>query len=65
MNGRSPRVAFFPDAIYEIDGVANTSRQFEAFARERELPFLMVYAGPENKITTVGSVTRWSCGAAR
>jgi len=52
------RVAYFPDAYYEIDGVANTSRHFEAFARERGLPFLMVVAGPRNEVITSGSVTR-------
>ena len=30
-----PRIAFFPDTYGEIDGVANTSRQFEAFAKKR------------------------------
>jgi len=53
-----PRVAFFPDAYNEIDGVANTSRQFEAFAKERGLPFLVVHAGPRNEIVEEGSVTR-------
>jgi glycosyltransferase involved in cell wall biosynthesis len=37
------RVAFFPDSYHEIDGVANTSRQFEAFAHRRGLPFLVVH----------------------
>ena len=58
MNGGSARVAFFPDAYYEIDGVANTSRQFEAFARERGLPFLIVHTGPKDETETSGSVTR-------
>ena len=26
-----PRVAFFPDMFHEVDGVANTARQFDAF----------------------------------
>jgi phosphatidylinositol alpha 1,6-mannosyltransferase len=52
------RVAFFPDSYHEIDGVANTSRHFEAFARQRGLPFLMVHAGPRSEIVTSGSVTR-------
>jgi glycosyltransferase involved in cell wall biosynthesis len=39
------RVAYFPDSFHEINGVAHTSRQFEAFARRRNLPFLMVRAG--------------------
>jgi len=52
------RVAFFPDAYHEIDGVANTSRCFTAFAEERRLPFLVIHAGPRNETTTSGSVTR-------
>jgi phosphatidylinositol alpha 1,6-mannosyltransferase len=52
------RVAFFPDAYNEVDGVANTSRHFEAFAKNRALPFLTVHAGPRKEILTAGSVTR-------
>jgi glycosyltransferase involved in cell wall biosynthesis len=40
-----PRVAFFPDSFHEVNGVAHTSRHFEAFARRRNLPFLCVRAG--------------------
>ncbi len=40
-----PRVAYFPDSFYEINGVAHTSRQFEAFVRKRNLPFLMIRPG--------------------
>ena len=39
------RVAYFPDSFHEINGVAHTSRQFEAFAQRRDLPFLSVRAG--------------------
>jgi phosphatidylinositol alpha 1,6-mannosyltransferase len=42
----APRVAYFPDAFHEVNGVAHTSRHFEAFARRRSLPFLCVRAGP-------------------
>jgi phosphatidylinositol alpha 1,6-mannosyltransferase len=52
------RVALFPDAYHEMDGVACTSRHFEAFARQRGLPFLVVHAGPQNQNSTDGSVTR-------
>src|SRR5271166_3926560 len=52
------RVAFFPASYNEIDGVANTSRQFEAFALRRELPFLIVKGGGENESEQVGMVTR-------
>jgi glycosyltransferase involved in cell wall biosynthesis len=38
-------VAYLPDSFHEVNGVAHTSRQFEAFARRRDLPFLCVRAG--------------------
>jgi phosphatidylinositol alpha 1,6-mannosyltransferase len=40
-----PRVAYFPDSFYEINGVAHTSRQFEAFVRRHDLPFLFIRPG--------------------
>jgi glycosyltransferase involved in cell wall biosynthesis len=42
-----PRVAYFPDSFHEVNGVAHTSRQFEAYARRRGLHFLCVRAGDE------------------
>ncbi len=45
MAARLPRVAYFPDSFHEVNGVAHTSRHFEAFARRRKLPFLCVRAG--------------------
>jgi glycosyltransferase involved in cell wall biosynthesis len=45
MRTAPPRVAYFPDSFHEINGVAHTSRHFEAFARRRGLPFLCVRAG--------------------
>ena len=53
-----PRVAFFPCVYHEVDGVAQTSRHFEAFAKRQELPFLMVHAGPQDEVTTAGPVAR-------
>jgi glycosyltransferase involved in cell wall biosynthesis len=58
MKKESPRVAFFSCVYHEVDGVARTSRHFEAFAERRGLPFLMVNAGPRDTVATVGSVTR-------
>lgn len=58
MKKESPRVAFFPCVYHEVDGVAQTSRQFEAFAQRQEIPFLMVHAGPRQEVTTAGTVTR-------
>jgi phosphatidylinositol alpha 1,6-mannosyltransferase len=40
-----PRVAYFPDSFHEVNGVAHTSRNFEAYALRRNLPFLCVRAG--------------------
>jgi phosphatidylinositol alpha 1,6-mannosyltransferase len=45
MTASAPRVAYFPDSFHEVNGVAHTSRHFEAFARRRNLPFLCVRAG--------------------
>jgi glycosyltransferase involved in cell wall biosynthesis len=46
-------VAYFPDSFHEVNGVAHTSRHFEAFARRRGLPFLCVRA---QAVTEDGSV---------
>jgi phosphatidylinositol alpha 1,6-mannosyltransferase len=45
MTSHPLRVAYFPDSFHEVNGVAHTSRNFEAFARRRNLPFLCVRAG--------------------
>lgn len=52
------RVAFFPCVYHEVDGVAKTSREFEAFASRHEIPFFMVHAGMRDVVTTAGPVTR-------
>jgi phosphatidylinositol alpha 1,6-mannosyltransferase len=59
MTGESLRIAYFPDNYHEVDGVANTSRHFEAFARAHNLPFLMVHAGPTEECSVSGSVTKF------
>ncbi len=53
----NPRVAFFADSFHEVNGVANTSRQFEAYARRRGLPFLSVHAAPHANYRTDGTIT--------
>jgi glycosyltransferase involved in cell wall biosynthesis len=52
MSERMPRVAYFPDSFHEVNGVAHTSRHFEAFARRRGLPFLCVRAGDRGHALT-------------
>lgn len=49
MTPNPPRVAYFPDSFHEVNGVAHTSRHFEAFARRRNLPFLCVRAGDRSE----------------
>lgn len=45
LGARVPRVAYLPDSFHEINGVAHTSRHFEAYARRHQLPFLCIRAG--------------------
>jgi glycosyltransferase involved in cell wall biosynthesis len=49
------RVAFFTDSFHEINGVAHTSRNLDAFARRRGYPFLSVHAGPETSLVRDGN----------
>lgn len=65
MNDRPLRVAYFPDTFEEIDGVANTSRQFEAFARRRNLPFLVMHGGDGNMAVAEGATKRTRLGRSR
>jgi glycosyltransferase involved in cell wall biosynthesis len=58
VTGENVRVALFPCTYREIDGVANTSKQFAEFAKERGLEFLLVHAGPSDEIVKDGSLTR-------
>ena len=39
-----PRIAYFPDSFHEVNGVAHTSRNFQAYAQRHGLPFLCVRA---------------------
>jgi glycosyltransferase involved in cell wall biosynthesis len=50
-------VAFLPDTFHEINGVAHTSRQFEAFARRRQIPFLSIHCGPVTETVQDGPLT--------
>ena len=52
------RVALFACAYNEIDGVANTMRHFEAFARREEFPLLSVHGGYGQYCEQDGSVVR-------
>ena len=48
MRTAAPRVAYLPDTFYEINGVAHTSRHFEAFARRRNIPFFCLHPGKKD-----------------
>lgn len=52
-----PPPAFLPDTFHEINGVAHTSRHFEAFARRQQTPFLSIHPGPTTEVTTDRTVT--------
>ena len=52
MTATAPRVVYFPDSYHEVNGVAHTSRHFEAFARRHDLPFLCVRAGDRAQAVT-------------
>jgi glycosyltransferase involved in cell wall biosynthesis len=54
------RVALFPDSLDEVNGVANTCRNFTAYARRTDSPLLLVCAGKETGTQTDGSVRRLS-----
>lgn len=56
------RVAFFTDSFHEINGVAHTSRNLDAFARRRGYPFLSVHAGPETKLVREGQHQEFNLG---
>lgn len=47
---------FSADTFHEVNGVALTGRQLEAFARRRQIPFLSIHPGPVNETVVDGSV---------
>ena len=57
MNENPIRIALFPDSLEEVNGVANTCRHFAAYARARNLPFLVVHGSSSTTARQDGSVT--------
>jgi phosphatidylinositol alpha 1,6-mannosyltransferase len=51
-----PRVAFFTDSFNEVNGVAHTSRQLDAYAQRNRAPFLNVRVGNRTTLEKRGSV---------
>ncbi|NNE65107.1 MAG: glycosyltransferase [Pyrinomonadaceae bacterium] len=56
MNGDIPRVAYFPDSLVEVNGVAMTSKRLIGFAKKNGYPFLCVYSDDKTKEYQDGSV---------
>lgn len=54
--GSTPRVAFFSDSFHEVNGVANTSRQYQEFALRRNLPFFSLHGGPQTGVRQEGGL---------
>ena len=54
-----PRIALFTDSFHEVNGVALTYRQLDAFVRRRGIPFFNVHAGAETKTWSDGNVTTY------
>ena len=53
------RVALFACSFHEVDGVANTCRHFESFARRRSLPFMSIFGGNSSRVEQDGSAVRY------
>jgi glycosyltransferase involved in cell wall biosynthesis len=59
-------VAFFPDSLTEINGVARTSRELLAFATQHGHPFLCVHAGSATRVAVdTPAVTRLELSRGR
>ncbi len=58
MIARPIRVALFPDSLNEVNGVANTCRNFVAYAQRSGLPMLLVSASDRPGLSQDGSITR-------
>lgn len=59
MTARPIRVALFPDSLDEVNGVANTCRNFVAYAKRTGLPMLLVSAAEKTSVIEDGCVTRF------
>lgn len=49
------RVAYFADSFHEVNGMARTSRELDAFARRRGMPFFCVRGGTATANSVDGS----------
>lgn len=51
-----PRVAYFPDSFLEVNGVAMTSKKLINFVRQKNYPFVCIYAGKKTEVKTDGNI---------
>jgi glycosyltransferase involved in cell wall biosynthesis len=51
-----PRVAFFPDSLLEVNGVAMTSQRLIEYAKRHGYPYLCIHAGKKTEATTDDSI---------
>ena len=58
MSGRPVRVALFPDSLNEVNGVANTCRNWVAYAHRNQFPMLVVSAADKAEFRQEGSISR-------
>ncbi len=65
MTTTAPRVAFFTDSFHEVNGVALTSRQLEAYARRNGFPFFSVHAGPQTRTWQEEAIVRYELAQGR
>jgi glycosyltransferase involved in cell wall biosynthesis len=52
----APRIALLADTFHEVNGAARTCREWDAFARRGQLPFLCVRWGPQPGCRDEGTV---------
>ena len=58
MSGRPVRVALFPDSLNEINGVANTCRNWVAYVHRNRFPMLVVSAAAKTEFRQEGTISR-------
>jgi len=58
MSGRPVRVALFPDSLNEINGVANTCRNWAAYVHRNQFPMLLVSAAGKTEFRQEGTISR-------
>ena len=53
----TPRVALLADTFYEVNGAARTCREWDAFARRRQIPFFSVRSGNKRRFHAEGPIS--------